>query len=314
MLRFIVVVRIRSVKCILIDYQWTRVLNSIKLMCSFVYLLSLCRYRFQSTQTHIGSMFEEFCWAVWVSTTKFIMCCYFRGNVGWKYVGATWIYVQGRSACVAGGTQQLLKSGWKSSGWLTQTNVTLWSRRCANTGFSFLSLNESIRLKVCQRNMDVWLQRNHSHMNKIEDTKETVRRQHHRYRWTRWNKSAIHWWIQVARDWVAALHHTFSKCTGRSMQHASEINAAHSANRNGRAYYAMDRVATMPTMRVQLTSDYGELLLLLKITMQLLPRIFGMKKQHFILFALCRPSSSASSTAPTEADTLQNDRASPQSR
>lgn len=45
------------------------------------------------------------------------------------------------------------------------------------------------RLKVCQLNMDVWLQRNHSHMNK--DTKETVRQHHHRYHWIRWNKNVI---------------------------------------------------------------------------------------------------------------------------
>lgn len=78
--------------------------------------LSVCRYRFQGTQTHIGSMFQELCWALRISTTKFIMCCYFRGNIGWKYVGIAWIYVQGWSACVTGGTQQLLESSWKPSG------------------------------------------------------------------------------------------------------------------------------------------------------------------------------------------------------
>lgn len=79
-------------------------------------LSGVYRYCFQGTQTHIGSMFEELCRFIWVGTTEFIMCCYFRGNVGWKYVGATRIYVQGWSACFTRGTEQLFESCWKSSG------------------------------------------------------------------------------------------------------------------------------------------------------------------------------------------------------
>lgn len=111
------------------------------------------------------------------------------------------------------------------------------------------------RLKVCQLNMDVWLQRNHSHMNKTEDTKETVHLQHHHrlYPWIYWNKSVIHW-IQVVRDWVAVSHHTYRKCTGRLTQHAIENNAAHSANqRLDRVCYAMDHEAVL---KIQ-ANDYG---------------------------------------------------------
>lgn len=142
--------------------------------------------------------------------------------------------------------------------WMTSGQNHVWHFDWIWFNFVCISKRKSNRLKVCQRNMDVWLQRNLCHMNKIEDTKETARQKHHQYHWIRWNKSAIHWWIQVAQDWVLALHHTFSKCTGRSMQHASEINAAHSVNQNGRVCYAMDHVAIMPKMR-QLTSDYGKL-------------------------------------------------------
>lgn len=104
MWRFIVVVSVINLKLQLFK-------SDTKLTC-VVY----CRYGIQGTQTHIGSMFKEFCWFIWISTAKSIMCCYFRSNVGWKYVGASRIYVQGWGACFTRGTKQLFKGRRKPSG------------------------------------------------------------------------------------------------------------------------------------------------------------------------------------------------------
>lgn len=74
------------------------------------------RYRIQSTQTHFGRMFEEFCRFIWNNAGQCIMHCYIGGNVGRKYVRFIRIYVQRWSACVTGGTQQFFEGSGKSSG------------------------------------------------------------------------------------------------------------------------------------------------------------------------------------------------------
>lgn len=99
------------------------------------------------------------------------------------------------------------------------------------------------RSKVYQPNMDVWLRHSHSHMIKIDDTKEIVPAMLP-YRWIHWNKNVIHLeWIQAVPVRLV-LHHIYRKCIGRLMQHEiNEINAALSANKTVKVFYAMDHEA-----------------------------------------------------------------------
>lgn len=83
------------------------------------FLFSFSRNNFQSPQAHIGSMFKEFCWLIWntIASDRFGVRDSWS-DVGRKYGSVAGIHVQGRSACVTESSGKFFESCRKLAGLL----------------------------------------------------------------------------------------------------------------------------------------------------------------------------------------------------
>lgn len=81
------------------------------------FFMNSSRHNFQSSQTYIGSMFQEFCWFIWNTiASDWSNMCDSRSNFRRKYGSVAGVYVQGWSSCVTESSGKLFESCGKLAG------------------------------------------------------------------------------------------------------------------------------------------------------------------------------------------------------